>query len=172
MNILELTGMKSTKYGGVESYFAELVKICRVDKFIFVYESMPISENYVNDINKWGGVILCKQSISTFQYFKFVIGVIKREKIDIVHFHFGSYLIAPFLRILFPRIRIISTRHSEIFVSNKLKKLYLKFCFFPFERFLCVSCGVKKEMIEGVGFSSKSEVLYLGVRKKRLSTQI
>lgn len=120
-----------------------------------------------------GGVILCKQSISTFQYFKFVIGVIKREKIDIVHFHFGSYLIAPFLRILFPRIRIISTRHSEIFVSNKLKKLYLKFCFFPFERFLCVSCGVKKEMIEGVGFSSKSEVLYLGVRKKkRLSTQI
>ena len=63
MNILELTGMKSTKYGGVESYFAELVKICRVDKFIFVYESMPISENYVNDINKWGGVILCKQSI-------------------------------------------------------------------------------------------------------------
>ena len=45
MNILELTGMKSTKYGGVESYFAELVKICRVDKFIFVYESMPISEN-------------------------------------------------------------------------------------------------------------------------------
>ena len=55
MNILELTGMKSTKYGGVESYFAELVKICRVDKFIFVYESMPISENYVNDINKWGG---------------------------------------------------------------------------------------------------------------------
>jgi len=112
-----------------------------------------------------GGVILCKQSISTFQYFKFVI---KREKIDIVHFHFGSYLIAPFLRILFPRIRIISTRHSEIFVSNKLKKLYLKFCFFPFERFLCVSCGVKKEMIEGVGFSSKSEVLYLGVRKKKI----
>jgi len=97
-----------------------------------------------------------------------VIGVIKREKIDIVHFHFGSYLIAPFLRILFPRIRIISTRHSEIFVSNKLKKLYLKFCFFPFERFLCVSCGVKKEMIEGVGFSSKSEVLYLGVRKKKI----
>lgn len=88
MNILELTGMKSTKYGGVESYFAELVKICRVDKFIFVYESMPISENYVNDINKWGGVILCKQSISTFQYFKFVIGVIKREKIDIVHYSF------------------------------------------------------------------------------------
>lgn len=71
-----------------------------------------------------GGVILCKQSISTFQYFKFVIGVIKREKIDIVHF--------------------------------------------PFERFLCVSCGVKKEMIEGVGFSSKSEVLYLGVRKKKI----
>ena len=62
----------------------------------------------------------------------------------------------------------ISTRHSEIFVSNKLKKLYLKFCFFPFERFLCVSCGVKKEMIEGVGFSSKSEVLYLGVRKKKI----
>ena len=97
-----------------------------------------------------------------------MIGVIKREKIDIVHFHFGSYLIALFLRILFPRIRIISTRHSEIFVSNKLKKLYLKFCFFPFERFLCVSCGVKKEMIEGVGFSSKSEVLYLGVRKKKI----
>ncbi|EXY87784.1 glycosyl transferases group 1 family protein [Bacteroides fragilis str. 3998T(B)3] len=72
------------------------------------------------------------------------------------------------MRILFPRIRIISTRHSEIFVSNKLKKLYLKFCFFPFERFLCVSCGVKKEMIEGVGFSSKSEVLYLGVRKKKI----
>ncbi len=57
MNILELTGISENrcKYGGVESYFAELVKICRVDKFIFVYESMPISENYVNDINKCGG---------------------------------------------------------------------------------------------------------------------
>ena len=55
MNILELTGMKSTKYGGVESYFAELVKICRVDKIIFVYESRPISVNYENDSNMWGG---------------------------------------------------------------------------------------------------------------------
>ena len=56
---------------------------------------------------------------------------------------------------------------KSLFPTN-LKKLYLKFCFFPFERFLCVSCGVKKEMIEGVGFSSKSEVLYLGVRKKKI----
>lgn len=55
MNILELTGMKSTKYGGVESYFAELSRYAVFDKFIFVYESMPISENYVNDINKCGG---------------------------------------------------------------------------------------------------------------------
>ena len=68
-----------------------------------------------------GGVILCKQSISTFQYFKFVIGVIKREKIDIVHFHFGSYLIAPFLRILFPRIRICKYESGLIrFFNGKI----------------------------------------------------
>lgn len=66
MNILELTGMKSTKYGGVESYFAELVKICRVDKFIFVYESMPISEKYVNDINKWGGKYFVNKAFPHF----------------------------------------------------------------------------------------------------------
>ena len=51
MNILELTGMKSTKYGGVETYFPELVKISSLDNFNFVFESIPISEYYVNDIN-------------------------------------------------------------------------------------------------------------------------
>ena len=114
-----------------------------------------------------GGVILCKQSISTFQYFKFVIGVIKREKIDIVHFHFGSYLIAPFLRILFPRIRIISTRHSEIFVSNKLKKLYLKFCFFPFEKFWGRQSGK-----DFSNFLQRVKSYTWESGKKRLSTQI
>lgn len=97
---------------------------------------------------------------------RFVINIINREKIDIIHFHFGSYLIAPFLKVLFPRIRIILTRHSEIFARNKLKRLYLKFVFLPFERFLCVSEGVKKGMIDKVGYSSRNEVLYLGVQKK------
>lgn len=55
MNILELTGMTSTKYGGLESYFVELVKTCKGDKFYFVYELMPYNEKYVSDISKYGG---------------------------------------------------------------------------------------------------------------------
>lgn len=55
MNILELTGMTSTKYGGVESYFVELVKTCKDDKFFFVYETMPHNKLYVSDITDWGG---------------------------------------------------------------------------------------------------------------------
>lgn len=38
-NILELTGMQSTKYGGIEKYFVELVRHCKEDTFHFVYDT-------------------------------------------------------------------------------------------------------------------------------------
>ena len=55
-NILELTGMQSTKYGGIEKYFVELVRHCKEDTFHFVYDTEPASPDYMNDIARGGGI--------------------------------------------------------------------------------------------------------------------
>lgn len=168
MNILQLTGMASTKYGGLERYFVRLVRSDKDDHFIFVYDDCPIDTVYINDLTQAGGIIHTCSRVKRWIYFRTVYGLIKKERIDIVHFHFGSYEIAPILRCLFPNLKLIATCHSEIQISNVIRKMQRRFYQSAFNRILCVSEGVKKGLIKNVGESFKYEVLYLGVEKRPL----
>ena len=60
------------------------------------------------------GVILCKQSISTFQYFKFVIGVIKRENRHCSFPHFEVILLHHSCEFCFPDLDYFNPSY-EIF---------------------------------------------------------
>jgi len=47
--------MHSTKFGGIERFLLQLMGACPNDKFTFVYDAMPVSPRFVNEI-KMGGV--------------------------------------------------------------------------------------------------------------------
>lgn len=169
MNVLELTGMASTKYGALERYFVNLLQECPSDRFIFVYDSEPQSIEYKQDIVQYGGggVIYCIPNTYTFNYLKFIVDIIRREHIDIVHFHFGSYAVAPYLRLIFPNLKMYSMIHCEVKPRrNKLKQWKTQLEHSVFDKRFCVSNGVKQEVEKLWGNSKKNEVLYLGVEKR------
>lgn len=180
MKILELTGMNSTKYGGLEKYFTELIKSSPNDKFYLCYEAPPANADFINTVTSNGGTFLYFPHLKngTFQYFKFIARIIKEEKIDIVHFHFGKTSVAPILKCAFPKIRIIGTQHSEMHLGNSYKKPYRRVkksieCS-VFEKILCVSDGVRSGIKKELGtflwnrIHSKFIVLYLGVPEKKV----
>lgn len=79
MNILQLTGMKSTKYGGLESYFVELQKNYNRGKIIWIYNECPSNQAYINDILKYGGEIRCINANNRLHYMKEIINICKLE---------------------------------------------------------------------------------------------
>jgi len=54
MNIIHIMGMRSTKFGGIERFLVQLMAACPNDRFTFVYDTMPVSPRFVNEI-KMGG---------------------------------------------------------------------------------------------------------------------
>lgn len=170
MNILHLTGMNSTKYGGLERYLVELQKLnIGGGKSIYVYNSYPSNNEYVKDITKLGGEICVISPNSFIDYLKNIIKIIKEDKIDILQFHFGSYRIAPIIRILFPRIKIFALYHSEVYIPRTIRRLERRIYHSAFDKVFCVSNGAKKGLEKILGKSSKNEVLYLGVKKRPLN---
>ena len=172
--------MNSTKYGGLEKYFTELIKSSPDDKFYLCYESAPANADFINTVTTNGGTFFIFPHLknNTFSYLKFIARIIKKEKIDIVHFHFGKYSIAPILKMRFPKIRIIGTQHSEMHLGNGYKKLYRRIKktieYSVFEKILCVSDGVRQGIKKSLGtflwnrIHSKFIVLYLGVPEKKV----
>lgn len=47
MRILELMGMSSTKYGGIERFNKKLVDKDKSDDFVFVYVEKPECDDYI-----------------------------------------------------------------------------------------------------------------------------
>lgn len=165
MNILQLTGMNSTKYGGLENYFVELQKISN-DNLIWVYNELPKNEQYIKDIIKYGGSLETINANNEHKYIKNVIRLIKKEKIDIVQIHFANMYTPIFIRLFYPEIKIYKIYHSEVLLTNNLKRFAFKILNLPFNKIINVSKGVKDGLEKSIGKSSKNEVLYLGVKKR------
>ena len=70
--------MKSTKYGGLESYFVELQKNYKGGKIIWVYNERPSSQTYINDILKYGGEIRCINANNRLHYLKEIVNICKQ----------------------------------------------------------------------------------------------
>lgn len=163
-NILQLTGMNSTKYGGLEQYFVELVRACPDYRFSFLFESKPKNEKYVEELLSGGARLFCQSTSDSRKYISYVSNIIVQEKIDIVHFHFAPIRISPLLKIRFPRVTFIATIHLLYYPTSFKGKIMNKLSFLPFKRILCVSEGTKQSLINYVGKSRKYQVLYLGVK--------
>lgn len=86
MKVLYVTGIYSTKYGGLEKFIIELLK--RGIRLSVIYNNVPKPDAYYNDLKKFGACIyvvqgnILQRSWQTFQ-------IIRKERPDIVHYHFG-----------------------------------------------------------------------------------
>lgn len=165
MHIIELMGMSSTKYGGLEKYNIELVKICSKHIYHFVYDTMPENQNYCIDIKKNGAFLhILPHAGKLLNITKYILHLVALYRIDIIHFHFKHYAIAPIIKILHPHIKLIVTYHCEIKYFNIFRVIERKFYKLFFNNILCVSNGVKDSAIKILGNSSKYQVLYLGCK--------
>lgn len=59
MKIIEFMDMKSTKYGGLDRFMLRLMKKRSKDKFFFVFQNVPQSEELVRDFTACGVIMLC-----------------------------------------------------------------------------------------------------------------
>ena len=170
MKILQITGMHSTKFGGLERYFLEMAKVIhrRGDVLYIAYNIKPKSEDYKAELKKYNAEIIVSDfdGISTFKMAVNLIRIIKQIKPQIVHFHFGKASRNCFFIPKLMGCKIYKTIHSMVTFKPKTKwlseiryKLMLKY----YNNTLTVSNAIKESIIHIAGKNSdKILVRYIG----------
>lgn len=169
MNILQILGggISATKYGSLEHYFHQLVKLNGDDKYFFIYDAPIVNKVYERDMISAGAKILVIDPSQSFMsYILAIYRIIREQKIKIVQFHFGNYKYAFFLRLLCPNVTFFALYHLEAYYPLLRTRLAMRLYHCAFKRIFCVSEGVKRGLEKTLGKSKKFQVLYLGVRKR------
>ena len=186
MKIIEVMGMKSSKYGGLERFIESLINKDSESQY-WVWYNAPISSKEYELKLRNMGVEIVVQPISGFNIFifawRFFICLV-RVKPDVVHVHFDpagyvalllSYLLGVKKRIKTIHSSIVNTKN--IIVTNK-KQLSIK-TYFLFKLMcalstdiLCVSNAIKKQLSTIWGIEKKVSALYLGVEIQKIDLSI
>lgn len=150
--IFHLTGMKSTKYGGLESYFVELVRFCNKKGYrsIFQYDSLPQSSDYLLHLEKLRAkVVVFDTHRNLPQVLYKIASLIHSVSPKVVQTHFIGNRLRLFVSIIarFWRApKIIAMIHSDVNLKkNTLKRL----AFNNFHHVLPVSGAVAQNLIQG-----------------------
>lgn len=179
MKIIEFMDMKSTKYGGLDRFMLRLMKKRSKDKFFFVFQNVPQSEELVRDFTACGAEIIVldtegKKAIrKLFQVFKLFLTI----KPELVHFHFanGFFLFAPLAKLAGVKY-LFKTQHCCL-TTNDLKQIQNKSQFSLKTKILSINgkiyrlfdrivfCGkyVQQQFESVYGKSSKNKMIYFGV---------
>lgn len=179
MKIIEFMDMKSTKYGGLDRFMLRLMKKRSKDKFFFVFQNVPQSEELIRDFTACGAEIIVldtegKKAIKKlFQVFKLFLTI----KPDLVHFHFayGFFLFAPLAKLAGVKY-LVKTQHCCL-TTNDLKQIQNKSQFSLKTKILSINgkmyrlfdrivfCGkyVQQQFESVYGKSSKNKMIYFGV---------
>lgn len=179
MNIVQVTGMNSSKYGGIEKFFVYSAKKATegLNRYILIYESYPKSTRFVNDLIASGGEIYIMPSkgknLLTF-ILKFLLFV-KKNKIDVIHGHFNpAGDLANFVGLLAGVKKRFKSLHSMIQkpVNGDLAttsqhiplktRIRIKLSTAISSKIFCVSNAIKNQYNKLTGYSQKRTVLYLG----------
>lgn len=169
MKVLYIAGFYSLKYGGFEKYTIELLKQ-GVDLSI-VYNDIPSSQMYLAELKDLNARLytvhgnILKRAFQTCK-------IIRREKPDIIHYHFGFLVFFLFLvvKILFPKTKQVLTQHCEFLYNGIGWLLLTRFCYNSLDGVLSVSKAVRDGMIKRIGNSNHFIVHYLGVAKGKISS--
>lgn len=167
MNILYVTGMYSTKYGGLEKFNIELLK--HNIRLSLIYNNFPQPNTYYEDLKKLNANIytvkgnILQRSWQVFQ-------IIRKEKPDIIHYHFGFivYFLFIFVKLFYPKSKQVLTQHCEYLYSSWIMRLLTRICYKSLDLVIFVSKGVQEKLIAKIGNSKKFIVSYLGVSKGKV----
>lgn len=167
MKVLYVTGMYSTKYGGLEKFNIELLK--RGIKLAVIYNNTPQPKTYYDDLKKLNANIYIVQG-NILQRSWQVFQIIYNEKPDIIHYHFGFvvYFLFLFVKFLYPKKKQVLTQHCEYIYTSPIMKFLTKICYKSLDLIISVSKGVQEMLIEKIGNSKKFIVSYLGVSKGKI----
>lgn len=164
MNILYIMGMYSTKYGGLEKFNIEILK--RSIKLSVIYNNTPQPKTYYDDLKKFNAKIYMVQG-NILQRSWQVFQIIRNEKPDIIHYHFGFivYFLFVFVRLFYPKSKQVLTQHCEYLYTSYMMRLLTRICYKSLDLVISVSKGAQEKLIAKIGNSKKFIVSYLGVSK-------
>ncbi len=172
MRVLQIMGMNSTKFGGLEKCMLEMAKYLasRNDSLYIVYNSRPASQEYIDALVAANAVLLIANFVNDgfFRRVSHIVRLLRKVRPDILHMHFGkitfvSFAVAKLLGVK----RTYRTMHSQPFYSDKpdlLHKLHYTLIGLFVDRIVCVSQAVERQMKSALIFcKGKTMVAYLGV---------
>lgn len=160
MKVLNLMGMNSTKFGGIEKFNIEMAKQ-GVDVSL-VYNSIPLSDEYKRLIELHQIPLYSCSGSNLISLLKIIV----KEEPDIIHYHFSGaiyYLICILLRVFFPRIKQIHTVHCEPIKNHGCRRLLAKLFYRSLDQIVAVSLGVCEGFNKLYGENYNIVVSYLGV---------
>ena len=137
--ILHLMGMDSTKYGGIERFNVELSRQLADKGFcsVFVYESMPVVQQFVEDLKSTGAEVLAIRSRhNVLGFCKSFWQLLHRHHFCLIHAHFtkARFYALP-LALQYGIKNIVYTFHSTVPPLKQIKpltrvwyKVFNKYC--------------------------------------------
>ncbi|MDY5814375.1 MAG: glycosyltransferase family 4 protein, partial [Bacteroides sp.] len=118
--------MKSSKFGGIERFNIELARQLHANKHrtVFVYEEVPQSSAYVEELENSGGKIFVIPSSNPFLFCFKIARLICEEKATVVHLHFTpARFWAAFVVVMLRIKKRYMTLHSMVGSESDFKFL-------------------------------------------------
>jgi glycosyltransferase involved in cell wall biosynthesis len=173
-SILHITGMASTKYGGLESYFVELVRLCNKKGYnsILQYNSLPTSSEYAINLRNLGAdVVTFNVNESSLRSILRLATLIYSIRPKIILAHFVNYKIRFAVPIL-GRLLGVQKNFAMVHSMHAPKKLSTRrFVFNNYSRIFAVSNAVRDCLIQAGVKPKIISTHYLGLFGNRIKSQ-
>ena len=179
MTILQLTCMRSTKYGALEKYFVELTRVCagQGQRCYFQYEELPRSSAYRRDLAGAGGELIVRRlDGSPVPALVRAARLLRALRPEILHVHLARTVVAaaaPRLARHFGARRALLTVHTNPPAKGNAATLALRIlatrCTLGgYDTVLPVSAATRDALVRRGGDPARLAVHHLGIIGERL----
>ncbi len=168
--ILHLTGMKSTKYGGLEHYLIDLIELCnrRGYRSVLQYESPPRSTAYVSDLeNRGAATVSMVTHGGPLHCVVGLAGLLRSVRPQIIQTHFVNkavLFVTPIAGKILGARKIVSMVHN---VHRSQRRPLWRFAYNAYDHVLAVSDAVAEDLMRGGVRENLISRHYLGLSGTR-----
>lgn len=179
--VLSICNISPTKFGSFEEFIVALNEKLKDKEFehLIIFREKPIKSVEDSLLNQGAKIEIIKPSKYNIKNFMTFYRIIKKNRPDIVHFHFYPiYTVVNYLSFFF-KIQILYTDHMGVKeAKTRLKKIgrriyyYVNFKLFSYgiSQIICVSKFTKLKYTKYYGLHPKNLcVIYNGINIKRFS---
>lgn len=169
MKVLNLMGMNSTKFGGMEKFNIELIR--QGLDISIVYNSKPLSDDYIRLMLMYE-VPLYICDCTKFSSIFYLLKIIIRESPDIIHYHFSGaiyHLLSIFIYFFKPKVKQVHTIHCEPTKIRGIRGFLANLFYKCQDKIIAVSAGVYHGFNKLFGSEYNIVVSYLGVQREPIT---